>query len=230
MNVIIANYGNGSIALIQWAIENKLPDLHVLSVDTHWQADGWHQHLQNVFSYMARHQVSYQHLQARQGFAQSVKDRRGFPSKKFQWCAPFLKGLTLNEALDDLDPQCEAEVHLAKIATLSRANRRLMDGQPNEHYQDRIVRYPLLALSIVDRDALIHRAGFEVLAHNSLECMPCIHQTKADFQVMHQQDKIKLQQLESEVGQRMFESGPIEHGVSHERFDMGCGNIWSCGD
>ena len=40
-HLIFASYGNDSIALIQWAHERSLPDVHVAYTDTGWAADWW---------------------------------------------------------------------------------------------------------------------------------------------------------------------------------------------
>lgn len=228
--VIIANYGNGSLALIQWAIEQGLSNLVVLSVDTGWQAQAWQQRLKQVFSYLVKNNITYRHLSSLKSFSESVIDRGSFPSRKFQWCAPFLKGLALNEALDELDPDCTAVIYLAKQKVLSRANRSLVQGEYSEHYQDRVIEYPLLDKTLAERDQLIINAGFEVLAHNSRECFPCIHSTQAELTQMPAHDLKRLQQLEQQVKQTMFSATGALEIEGAERYDMGCGNVWGCGE
>ena len=43
MHVIIANFSDDSIALIQWASKQNLSNLHILYVDTSWAASNWQQ-------------------------------------------------------------------------------------------------------------------------------------------------------------------------------------------
>ena len=140
------------------------------------------------------------------------------------------KGLILNETLDELDLNCEAKVHLAKLKINSRANQDLVSGELNENYQDRVLNYPLLDFSLAERDELIMRAGFKVLDHNSYECMPCIHSDQNDLKRMSSNDLKRLTELEQQVNQKMFVEQPHQVINSSERYDMGCGNIWGCGE
>ena len=114
MNIIIANYGNESLALIQWAWQQAMPNLLVLSVDTGWEAQDWQAHRLQVFRWMEERNIIYQHLNAQLTMAESILDRKQFPSKKFQWCAPFLKGLTLNKKLDEIDKSFKSH-HFTKV-------------------------------------------------------------------------------------------------------------------
>ena len=41
MYVIIGNFGNDSIALIEWVRQQQLSNLFVVSVDTGWAAHEW---------------------------------------------------------------------------------------------------------------------------------------------------------------------------------------------
>ena len=52
LNILIANYGNASLAMIQWAIESKIDNLIVLSVDTNWHSESWQKYLLKVFKYL----------------------------------------------------------------------------------------------------------------------------------------------------------------------------------
>lgn len=230
MKVLIANFGNASLAMIQWAIEAGLEDFRVLSVDTGWQSSMWQQHLDKVWTYLNNNAIQYHHLHAQKTFAECVIDRGSFPSKKFQWCPSFLKGLPILDWLDEHDINCEAIIHLAKMRSSSRMNQTLVSGEANEHYDDRIIEYPLLALSVEERDKLILRAGFDIQTTNSQECMPCIHATENDWQTMMPADLEKIKALESQVGNLMFEAGLPKQSGSLAQYDMGCGNIWSCGE
>ncbi len=230
MKFIIANYGLPSIALIQWAIEQPLDSWWVLSVDTGWQSQRWQTHLDKVFAYLSMNKVQFRHLKSQKTFQECVLDRQSFPSVKFQWCAPFLKGLTLNCELDELDPACQAEILLPKMRLLSRANKQLSSGLENENYLDRTVQYPLLDLSLDARDALIERTGLSGLFYNSEECLPCIHSSPKEVAGMSERDKSKLKELEQTLAKPMLFNDRVEGDAGIERYDMGCGNIWGCGE
>lgn len=230
MNVLIANFGNASLAMIQWAIEVQLDNFSVLSVNTGWQSGLWQQHLDKVWAYLDNNGIQYHHLKSQKNFAECVLDRGSFPSKKFQWCPSFLKGLPILDWLDEHDMNAEAIIHLAKMRTSSRINQTLVSGMANEHYDDRIIEYPLLDFSIEERDKLIKNAGFEIQSTNSQECMPCIHATQSDWQAMMPADLEKIRALESQLGNPMFDGVLPQHLGSLSHYDMGCGNVWSCGE
>ena len=109
-------------------------------------------------------------------------------------------------------------------------NQTLISGEENEHYDNRLVNYPLLDFSIIDRELLIERAGFDVHSRTSEECMPCIHSTQNDLKRMSDMDLTKLHDLESKVRQPMFKTVLDTNDNSLDRYDMGCGNIWGCGE
>ncbi len=55
MYVISSSGGNDSVAMIQWAIEQKLPDVHVTFCDTGWSAPGWMVRIDKVHAYAEAH-------------------------------------------------------------------------------------------------------------------------------------------------------------------------------
>lgn len=241
MNIVIANYGNESLALIQWAYEQQLPQLLVLSVATGWQASQWQSHLEDVFQFLENKGIAFKHVQARQTMAELVLDRGSFPTKKFQWCAPLLKGVILNAYLDEIDPTCEAKLYFGKRKEASRANQYLISGEESEHYNLRRLYYPLLDYTLDERDQLLIRAGFRPLSQPSHECFPCIHTQTQHLNAISATDLKKVQALENQLNTSMF-SAPIavlRESAQHastitskasELYDMGCGSIWGCGE
>lgn len=63
---------------------------------------------------------------------------------------------------------------------------------------------PLAEFSTTDRDALIERAGFEVLPHRSEECSPCIFSSRADLRRMPESRVAEIEEVERELGVVMF--------------------------
>ena len=242
--IILANFGNEILALLQYAIEQKLAALSLVSIDTHWAAARWQAHVQRVQAYARACGIDVVRLSAKQGFAELVRQRRSFPSKKFQWCASLLKGVVINAYLDEIDPSAQVHILLAKRREAARLHHYLQpSGQTSEYYGGRIVDYPLYKYDILERNALIKRAGFDLMPQRSLECDPCIHSCMHDYQHMEQADIEKTLALERQVGQVMFP----EHQTSDmaqcvkrakaqpsrqqaERFTMGCGSPWGCGE
>ncbi len=241
--VIVANFGNESIALIQWCIDMSLEkDIIVCSVDTGWQAKCWQTRVNKAHLWMEKNQIAYQRLRATHTMSECVKERQAFPSKKFQWCAGFLKGLILNDFLDEIDAPCEKTLVFAKREQASKANRFLQEYEHSSHFGDRRVWYPLLKVSDDTMFALVKRAGFKQLSHQSLECAPCIHVSSSMLNVLSKEDVERCEHLEQEIGRTMFESpiaqyiqdrvkesnGSTNNYLAH--LDMGCGSEFGCGE
>lgn len=246
MHIIIGNYGNDSLAVLQWAIQTKLTDCYFLSVDTGWAAESWQQRVQQAEGYANQHGIKAIRLRSKVGFADLVNDRLEFPNKKFQWCAGILKGLPLNDYLDQIDPACVAKLLFGKRRAASRANQHLSEYiEQSDHYQGRSIWYPLIDYTDEQRDNLIQATPFPILRHRSLECDPCIHSNANDFQQMSQRDIDKTGALEQQIGTAMFatcpkginqcleqarKTGKSSQKNYNESFDMGCGSPWGCGE
>lgn len=238
---VIANFGNESIGLIHCLYEKGMQDVTVLSVDTGWAGTMWTKRVGQAEAWLATLPFKHIRLQAKPTMADCVNDRKGFPSKKFHWCAGFLKGLAFETYLDTVDPFCEHTIVMAKRKAASRANVSLKEHDTSEHFNDRAVWYPMLDVSNKARDQLIQQAGFDVLPYTSKECLPCIHSEGADFTLLSEDDIARVQQLEKKLGQIMFDEGikskvqqakgdaDLTHSLL-ESYDMGCGSVFGCGE
>ncbi|MGB6976204.1 MAG: phosphoadenosine phosphosulfate reductase family protein [Gammaproteobacteria bacterium] len=250
MHIIFGNYGNNSIALIQWAYENKLTEVSVVHVETGWAAQEWAEQVQRGQTLARRYGFTPITLAAPATFQQLVLDRGRFPSHKFQWCAGFLKGLPLIEWLDEVDASATATILLGSRRADSRARMQLPEFiESSEHFGERRIWHPLFKQDDLTRNALIQRAGIEVLAHRSLECDPCIHSQIGDLQRLSLGTCQRVANLEKQVQQPLFapetfgNAQNIEQAVvwakqqprmtdthSLEKFDLGCGAFFACGE
>ncbi|NKB47021.1 MAG: hypothetical protein GKR77_04460 [Legionellales bacterium] len=247
MYILIGNYGNETVALLQWVIEQSLTPCRLVSVDTQWAAHDWLMRVMQIQHYARRHEVMVEVLTAGKGFAHWVAQKKEFPTRKFQWCAGILKGLPLNAWLDDIDPLGQATILMGKLKVGARAYQRLSAViEESEHFGDRKLWFPLFEHSVAERDQLIERAGFPLLKHRSLECEPCIHATKTELANLAAEDIQKTVRLEALIQQPMFtfaKSQGIQAVVqwaqqaadesidqSMEAFTMGCGSPWGCGE
>ncbi len=249
--LIQANYGNDSLALIEWFHQRAITDVCVVSIDTGWSAANWSERVSAAESYVRRCGFEVIRLQARLGFAELAKQRGEWPSQKFQWCATYLKGMTLLDWLDTVDPTAATTLVLAKQKQASRANQQLSEYiETSEHYGGRRVWHPLLQLSQQQRDEYIRAAGFPVLPHRSLECDPCIHSSLADLQRMQLPDISKTEQLEaylhqpcrtavardpeqqnfSQYQQALLQQQQLQSATQQEQFATGCGSPYACGE
>lgn len=242
MNIIVGNYGNGTIALMQWAHQQQLPHVTVLYVDTGWSAARWQPRVTAGQAFAKACGFAAETLPASIDFFSLMQQRQAFPTSTQQWCAGILKGLPLLDWLDQQDPTCEATILIGKTRFSSRINQVLSEYVTDSDYYDgRTLRHPLVHETKTSFEALIQQAGFAVLPHRSLECEPCINATEADFQRMALEDVEKLTTLEQILGKPMF-SCPIAETVATakaqqhpdterylEKFDQGCSSPFGCG-
>lgn len=251
MFVIISNYGNESIALIQWAHDQKLKNVTVVNVDTGWSAPCWPAHVQHCKDWVGALGMSPVTLQPKVDFETLMHTQKSFPSRKFSWCANFLKALPLLEWLDStsVDPLAEATILLARRRASSRVNYDLPEWiEEEEKLGDRKVWHPLYLHDNDSRDDLIHKANFEVMPHRSLECDPCINSNLNDVLRMDLSVIQRTAKLENELNAKLLEtviyqdqenlfkaiqklekSPKLNSFEPTELFDMGCGNAFGCG-
>lgn len=193
MHVLFCSYGNDSIALIQWAHERGLKGVTCLYSDTGWSARWWAERV-------ARGEVlaqAYGYTTARtesEGMLELVKRKRGWPGAggQGQFCTAELKVLPALEWLDANDPGKEATA----MTGVRRSESKHRSDAPehvdeSERHGGRDLWQPLVRHTDEMRDALLHRAGFDVLPHRSLECYPCINANIDDIRLLSE-DRIKL--------------------------------------
>lgn len=245
MHIIFGNYGNNTIAVMQWVYNENLKDVIVVHVETGSAVSVWQQRVEQGQRLAQKYLFKVHTLTADRSFSDLVKDRRSFPSVKYQWCPTFLKALPLLTWLDQIDERAEAVIILGSRRADSRARLQLPSVvAESEYYNDRKVWYPLCHHSDLARNELIDQAGFEVLNHRSLECDPCIHNQKNDFVRLEQETIRRVLWLEEEVNEPMFHARFPDQNITqvvalaHEHadldevtdFDFGCGSHYACGE
>lgn len=241
MQIIFGNYGDNTLALIQWAHENSLSGIVVVHVETEWTNDAWAMRIKNCQSLVSRYNYSAHCLFPTLSFRDLIKDRQDFPNEKFQWCTTFLKTLPLLSWLEEVDPRGEATILLGSRRADSRARLKLQETiNESEYYGDRALWFPLYNHTDQMRNALIARSGLPLLNHRSMECDPCIHNLPQDFMQMKTDSIKRLEVLEQEITLTMFKK-PISEMVLLseskqanqnylEAFDKGCGSRYVCGE
>lgn len=231
---IIGNFGNHSIAALQALLEQQISEIHFLSVDTGWAAEMWAKRVALCQQYAEDHGVMVHMLHSVATFSEMVRDRRQFPSPKFQWCSGFLKGLAISNFLEEQDPSCEALIVSGKRREDSRRYATLEEYEYNHDlYQGRTVWHPLVNLGNEDFKTLILKTGLPYLDHPSLECSPCIHACSQDLQKLDEVSLQRLQTLERKIGKTMLLTQTkdlCQSGMTFQYFERGCGASWGCGE
>lgn len=251
MFVVISNYGNESIALIQWAHDQRLDNVTVVNVDTGWSAPSWPAHVQHCKDWVLGLGMTPITLKPKVDFESLMRTQNGFPSRKFSWCANFLKALPILDWLDSptVDPVAEATIVLARRRYASRVNFDLPEWiEEEEKLGDRKVWHPLYLHDNDSRNDLIEKANFKVMPHRSLECDPCINSDLSDVLRMDVSVLQRTALLENELNshlldphiyheeqnlfkaiQKLEKSPKLDDFEPSELFDMGCGNAFGCG-
>ena len=244
MNVISSSYGNDSVALIQWAHEQALPDVTVAYCDTGWAAPHWPQRVQRG-EVLAK---SYGFATVRCesiGMADLVRVKKGWPGNGQQFCTQHLKGVPFLEWIDKTDPECQAVVLIGKRRAESEKRKDTPEFiESSEYHGGRKLWHPLYLHTDEQRDALLARAGFEALPHRSLECNPCVNANRGDFLRLTPGEIERVNDLEAEIGKPMFRPKRFNalgiHGViawAKDGRDRGsvddeaadCASLFGCG-
>ncbi len=248
MYVIPANFGNDSVALIQWAAEQSLTDVAVVYVETGWAAPEWPARVEQCEAWVSGLGFKWVVLRPQADFVRLMQTRGSFPSRKFQWCAGFLKGLPLLAWLDQVecDPDLEATILLAHRRAAAVSLNQLPEHiEDSPHYGERAVWHPLFKHDDADILALVERSGSPILAHRSLECDPCVNSDQTDLCRMSTETLHKAAALETEMAAQLLDPA-LYHGTAdlvaaRERtdctavsaggniFSMGCGSPFGCG-
>lgn len=184
MFIIPCNYGNETVALIQWAKDNGLTDVHCLYVDTGWASPEWPERVALAEKWVEEIGFNPITLKPKADFPTLIREQGKFPTTQFQWCASFLKALPMLEYLDfDLDPEYQSTVLLARRKAASRANFNLEKRvEGTEHYSGRPIEHSILDLTDEERDTLINKSGLPIIEGRSMECAVCTNFVKADIE------------------------------------------------
>jgi len=211
MYLLSASYGNDSIAMIQFAHEKNLDDVHVIYCDTGWAADGWLQRIEKGEKLSIKYGFTPHRVKAEIQFSDLMKAKKGFPSQKYQWCSGFLKGLPFLDISERIDPEGVGLVMIGKRRDESEARKNTPEFIENSKYHgNRRVWHPLFLHDQDARNLLINKTGIEVLDHRSDECFPCVNSNRQDIRRLTAERINSIEFLEQETGQTMFR--PAKHG------------------
>lgn len=200
--VIFSSYGNDSVALIQWAHEQRLKGVTVVYSDTGWASKLWGSRVLRLEAW-ARSLGFNTSRTTGKTFVELARDKQAFPTQQFQWCSYILKIAPGERWLAQHDPDCRA-VCLVGVRREEGPDRaefpRYMASSPS--HGGRVMLAPLADWTAEVRDEFLARAGVTPLPHRSMECFPCIDSNKADLRLLSEEpDRIaEVEALEVEMG------------------------------
>ncbi|TAJ89712.1 phosphoadenosine phosphosulfate reductase family protein [Reyranella sp.] len=200
VHVIFASYGNDSLALIRWAYERKLRDVTVLYNETGWGAACWAIRVAQCEAWVEGLGFKAARTQSI-GMEALVKKERGWPRNGMQFCTEKLKIRPSLAWLAQNDPEREAICLVGVRREESVARRSFPEWtEDSAAHGHRSLWAPLVNTQVVERDALLSRAGFAPLPHRSRECEPCINSNKGDIRALGDPDIAKVERIEGELG------------------------------
>ena len=192
------------MALVQWAIEKGVKNLHVAYSNTGWAADFWGDRVAAFRNFIEMNGGTY-HEVASEGMVNLVTRKKAWPRNGMAFCSYELKIKPAMGWLETIDPESEATC-LVGVRREESANRAQWPEWIEEsvNHGGRSLHSPLVRFTEDQRNELIERAGFEVLKHRSMECYPCINANKSDIAML---DPARIDYIETvEIG--------LGHGVN----------------
>lgn len=205
--IVKCSYGNDSIALLQWLYEygQKHPDylgrIVVLYNDTGWGATWWPARVENGERLAAKMGFIPSRTEC-MGFEKMVMKHNSFPDNMRRFCTSDLKIIPTMNWLAKHDPEAKAELISGVRREESHERRNWPEYLENDAKNEgRPIWSPLVDVLEAERDALIQRAGWEVLPHRSRECR-CINANSTDLKTWSEEDIAQVEALESEMIRR----------------------------
>ena len=205
--VIFSSYGNDSCALIQWAHEWKLEGVAVVYSDTGWATTGWTDRVIEKESWVRSLGFTPYRTQSI-GFRQLARNKKGFPTQRYQWCSYVLKIEPGMRWLEEYDPHKSAicivgarrDEAADPLSTRAKFPEYLVRS---ENHGGRMMLAPMVDWNAATRDELLRRAGVEPLTHRSGECK-CINSNKGDMRRFSEADIAEIETAEAEIGRPMY--------------------------
>jgi 3'-phosphoadenosine 5'-phosphosulfate sulfotransferase (PAPS reductase)/FAD synthetase len=227
LRVIVANFGNDSVALMAYAAQHKWSQIYVVSVDTGFAHPDWSERVGLAERYARSLGFTVLRLTAQPDFVNLVRAQGEFPTPKFQWCAVYLKGDTLRLWLEQVDPLKTAEIILPRRRSHSPQFAQLPEYlEQDESFAERRIWHPLYQHSELETRALVETTPLDWLPHRSLECDPCVNSSIAALNRADSRIQARVAALEHELGEPFLQKTTVDKPFI---FDMGCGSPYGCG-
>jgi 3'-phosphoadenosine 5'-phosphosulfate sulfotransferase (PAPS reductase)/FAD synthetase len=233
-HVIFASGGNDSVALVQCAKEACLTHVTVCYSNTGWAVDWWPERVAKFKAWVVSYGYSFVEIDS-EGMINLVHRKKAWPSTKPKFCTYELKIAPAMKWLDEVDPNREATcmVGVRREEGEKNASKRLhwpMWIEESEAHGGRSLHSPLVLVREQERNALIHRGGWEVLPHRSRECWPCVAANKDDIQDLRNDPKrIDLIDItEKDLGPKrtLFRPAHFRGATGiHEVVKWACGSV-----
>lgn len=200
MHVIFSSFGNDSIALLAWAIEAKLSNVHVVYSNTEWYQKDWPARVEKARLWIEKEGMTFHEIKS-EGMANLVLRKQGWPRHGMHFCTEELKIKPAYEWLEKTDPKKEAICLVGIRREESFARSQFPEWtETSPRHGNRALWAPIVNLKQAERDKMIEAAGFPVLPHRSLECYPCINSNKQQIRLVDEERISLIEKLETALG------------------------------
>lgn len=203
-SIVKCSYGNDSIALLQWLHEyaikhpGALGKVVVLYNDTGWAASWWAARVQNGGLLASR--MGFLTAQTKSiGMEELVHRHNAWPNSFMKFCTEELKIDPTLSWLNANDPEGKAEL-ICGVRREESHKRRLWPEYEESSPKNlgRPFWSPMVEVKEKERNALIERAGWQVLPHRSRECR-CVLANSQDIKRWSEQDILDIEKVEASL-------------------------------
>ena len=200
---VCTSVGNDSVALVQWMLDN-VPDERFIVIynNTGWARAEWAGRMEVIAAWCKQRGVAFYETQS-MGMEALVRHKKIWPkpASDMQFCTSYLKTRPTEKFLDEIDPD--------KLLTCVNGVRREESNNRRDapewvdsssKHGGRELWSPMVRVLTPERDALIEKAGFSVLPHQSMECYPCVCANKGDLAMLDDQRIDEIEAIELSMG------------------------------
>ncbi len=200
MNIIFSSFGNDSLALIQWAIDNKLDNVVVAYSNTKWGRDDWQERVDTAREWLKGHNITTAIISS-EGFENLVRRKKAFPTNGMAFCSYELKIAPAMRWLDLVNPGKTAKCYTGVMRIESEARKNWPEViESSENHGGRMLISPMASFTEAQRDELLSRTPFDKLQHRSAECWPCVNANKKDIQMVEPERIRFIDDFEKSMG------------------------------
>lgn len=202
-HIIFASYGNDSVALIQWAHDSRLTDVHVAYSDTGWAAEWWQSRVDQAEAWVSSIGFTPHRIHS-EGMAALVMRKKAWPrggGGKYQFCTEALKKAPARAWMDQLDPEMAATC-MTGVRREESENRRDAPEHvtSSEAHGGRELWQPLVRHTEAMRDALVSKTRMQLLPFRSKECYPCVNARKGELRTLDGEARDRVRRIEASAG------------------------------
>lgn len=196
--LVASSMGNDSIALIQLMHVKHNGKFGVVYNDTGWARKDWPARVKRVSDWCFNKGVPF-FITESEGLEALVRRKKGWPmpASKMQFCTSELKEKPTTELLERIDPDGDLIIVTGRRREESQNRAKLaINEYESPKHGGRDVYNPMANFDTIERDVYIHKMGFDVLNHQSMECYPCVCANKGDMKQMGD-DEERISQIEA---------------------------------